>query len=159
MTPRSSLRTNAPDELMRAIADEFTPQFAPGAATIYVEAAASNRTQMSAPRLSRLGVRVKSSAKLPSVVLHDAKKDRLFVIELAVSHGPINANRHSELEQMFSGAVTSIIVYVTVCPTQGDLSTVLKDIAWGTVVWVAESPSHLIHFDGDQLAGPYPLRN
>ncbi|MCP4547075.1 MAG: SAM-dependent methyltransferase [bacterium] len=29
------------------------------------------------------------------------------------------------------------------------------DIAWETEVWVAEAPSHLIHFDGERFLGPY----
>jgi hypothetical protein len=29
-------------------------------------------------------------------------------------------------------------------------------IAWETEVWVAESPSHLIHFNGARFLGPYP---
>ncbi len=29
-------------------------------------------------------------------------------------------------------------------------------IAWETEVWVADAPSHLIHFDGVRFLGPYP---
>jgi hypothetical protein len=28
-------------------------------------------------------------------------------------------------------------------------------IAWETEVWVAEHPTHLIHFDGERFLGPY----
>jgi len=31
----------------------------------------------------------------------------------------------------------------------------LREIAWETDVWVAEAPSHLIHFDGKRFLGPY----
>ena len=31
----------------------------------------------------------------------------------------------------------------------------LSEIAWATEVWIAEVPSHLIHFDGDRFLGPY----
>jgi adenine-specific DNA-methyltransferase len=31
----------------------------------------------------------------------------------------------------------------------------LGDIAWETEVWVAEAPSHLIHFNGERFLGPY----
>jgi hypothetical protein len=30
----------------------------------------------------------------------------------------------------------------------------LNDIAWGTEVWVAETPMHLIHFNGERFLGP-----
>jgi hypothetical protein len=32
---------------------------------------------------------------------------------------------------------------------------VFRRYSWETEVWVAESPSHLIHFDGDRFLGPY----
>ena len=31
----------------------------------------------------------------------------------------------------------------------------LRDISWETEVWVAESPEHVIHFDGERFLGPY----
>lgn len=31
----------------------------------------------------------------------------------------------------------------------------LVEIAWETEVWIADSPSHLIHFDGERFLGPY----
>jgi hypothetical protein len=30
----------------------------------------------------------------------------------------------------------------------------LQDISWETEVWVADHPTHLIHFDGEHLLGP-----
>ena len=32
----------------------------------------------------------------------------------------------------------------------------LGQIAWETEVWVADAPSHLIHFNGERFLGPYP---
>ena len=29
------------------------------------------------------------------------------------------------------------------------------EIAWETEVWVADAPSHLIHFNGERFLGPY----
>jgi hypothetical protein len=31
----------------------------------------------------------------------------------------------------------------------------LNDISWETEVWIAESPTHLIHFNGERFLGPY----
>jgi len=30
----------------------------------------------------------------------------------------------------------------------------LSDISWETEVWVAEAPSHMIHFNGERFLGP-----
>jgi len=35
------------------------------------------------------------------------------------------------------------------------MSRYLGDIAWETEVWVADTPSHLIHFNGVRFLGPY----
>jgi len=32
---------------------------------------------------------------------------------------------------------------------------ILVEIAWETEVWVADAPSHLIHFNGERFLGPY----
>jgi len=31
----------------------------------------------------------------------------------------------------------------------------LDDISWETEVWIAETSSHLIHFNGERFLGPY----
>ena len=31
----------------------------------------------------------------------------------------------------------------------------LPEISWETEVWIAESPTHMIHFDGERFLGPY----
>jgi hypothetical protein len=35
------------------------------------------------------------------------------------------------------------------------MATIDQDISWETEVWVAEDPTHLIHFDGERFLGPY----
>lgn len=31
----------------------------------------------------------------------------------------------------------------------------ISALAWETEVWIADAPSHLIHFNGDKFLGPY----
>lgn len=45
--------------------------------------------------------------------------------------------------------------YVTAFPTRSLMARHLPRIAWETDVWVAEAPSHLIHFNGTRFLGPY----
>jgi hypothetical protein len=35
------------------------------------------------------------------------------------------------------------------------LATYLAEISWETEVWIAETPTHMIHFDGVRFLGPY----
>ena len=56
--------------------------------------------------------------------------------------------------QLFS-ATKSGLIYVTAFPTRTEMARYLVDISWETEVWVADAPSHLIHFDGDKFLGPH----
>lgn len=35
------------------------------------------------------------------------------------------------------------------------MSKFLDDISWETEVWAGDSPSHLIHFNGERFLGPH----
>ena len=50
------------------------------------------------------------------------------------------------------------LVYVTAFPNRTVLGRSLGEIAWETEVWVADAPSHLIHFNGERFLGPYNAR-
>jgi hypothetical protein len=70
------------------------------------------------------------------------------------SHGPVDGKRHAELARLFSGS-TAGLVYVTAFPNRAIMGRYLGEIAWETEVWVADAPSHLIHFNGERFLGPY----
>jgi type II restriction enzyme len=58
------------------------------------------------------------------------------------------------LTRLFAGS-TAGLVYVTAFPNRAIMRRYLAGIAWETEVWVADAPSHLIHFNGERLLGPY----
>ena len=47
------------------------------------------------------------------------------------------------------------LVFVTAFENRRTLAKYVADISWETEVWVAENPTHLIHFDGERFLGPY----
>jgi len=77
-----------------------------------------------------------------------------LLIEAVTSHGPVDSKRHRELACLFESS-TAGLVYVTAFPTRAIMSRYLGRIAWETEVWVADAPSHLIHFNGERFLGPY----
>ncbi|GMV44451.1 MAG: hypothetical protein AMXMBFR64_61670 [Myxococcales bacterium] len=91
---------------------------------------------------------------MPDVVLHHSEMRWLLLVESVTSHGPVDGKRHSELNRLFAGASAGL-VFVTAFPTRAVMARYLADIAWETEVWVADSPSHLIHFNGDRFLGPH----
>jgi len=141
-------------ELIKAIVENFAPRFAPGAVLVYVGDTGEKWSFFNEELLAKLGVTVDSHGKMPDVVLYYAEKDWVLLVESVTSHGPVDAKRHAELARLFSGA-TKGLVYVTAFPSRSVMTRYLREIAWETEVWVADAPSHLIHFNGPRFLGPY----
>ena len=91
---------------------------------------------------------------MPDVVLYFPQHDWLILVEAITSHGPVDAKRREELCKLFS-RVKDKLVFVTAFPDRSTMSSYLSVISWETEVWVSESPSHLIHFNGIRFLGPY----
>ncbi|EPE1226237.1 BsuBI/PstI family type II restriction endonuclease [Escherichia coli] len=141
-------------ELIRAIIEDFTPRFAPGSVLVYAGDTGEKWGYFDAPLLAGLGVDVDSHGKMPDVVLHFTEKNWLLLVESVTSHGPVDGKRHAELARLFAGS-TAGLVYVTAFPNRSIMGRYLGEIAWETEVWVADAPSHLIHFNGVRFLGPY----
>ena len=140
-------------ELTRAIIADFAPRFAPGSVLIYVGDTGDKWAYFDEPLLAGLGVDVDSHGKMPDVVLYFAEKNWLLLVESVTSHGPVDGKRHAELTNLFAGS-TAGLVCVTAFPNRSIMSRYLGEIAWETEVWVADAPSHLIHFNGAHFLGP-----
>jgi hypothetical protein len=141
--------------LIKAVIEEFAPRFAPDAKLIYVGDTGKKWSYFDQSLLDALSIQVDAHGKMPDVVLYDAANNWLFLVEAVTSHGPMDGKRHDELSTLFAGTSAGL-VYVTAFPTRSLMARYLHLIAWKTEVWVAESPSHLIHFDGDRFLGPFP---
>jgi len=149
-----SLSPGEHSELIRAIITEFGPRFAPGSVLIYAGDTGDKWGYFDETELSGLDVKVDSHGKMPDVVLYDAERNWLLLVEAVTSHGPVDGKRHAELTELFAEAKAGL-VYVTAFPSRAIMARYLGEIAWETEVWVAEAPSHLIHFDGERFLGPY----
>ena len=141
-------------ELIRDIIDHFAPRYLPGADLIYVGDTGDKIAYFQEHRLADLGVTVDRHGKMPDVVLYFGERNWLVLVESVTSHGPVDAKRHNELAGLFTNA-TPGLVYVTAFPSRAVMREYLRDISWETEVWCAETPTHLIHFDGEQFLGPY----
>ena len=136
------------------IINEFGPRFAPDAVVIYVGDTADKTLHIDEGAFRSLGVALPSHDKLPDVVLYDQKRNWLFLVEAVTSHGPVSPKRHKELEEVFLGCPAGRI-YVTAFPDFATFRGFAPDIAWETEVWLAEMPSHLVHYNGDRFLGPH----
>jgi len=142
-------------ELIRLIIEEFAPRFAPGSILVYAGDTGDKWGYFDAALLAELGVLVDFHGKMPDVVFYFAAKNWLILVESVTSHGPVDGKRHAELSKLFTGSKAGL-VYVTAFNNRTIMGRYLNEIAWETDVWVADSPSHLIHFNGERFLGPYP---
>jgi hypothetical protein len=91
---------------------------------------------------------------MPDVILYYAEKNWLLLVESVTSHGPVDAKRHAELTRLFAEAKAGL-VYVSAFPSRSIMTRYLGEISWETEAWIAEAPSHMIHFNGPRFLGPY----
>jgi hypothetical protein len=141
-------------QLIKDIIESFAPRFAPGSVLVYAGDTGAKLGYFDQTLLKKLGVVVDTHGKMPDVVLHYVEKDWLLLVESVTSHGPVDGKRHAELARLFAGS-TAGLVYVTAFPNRSVMGRYLGEIAWETEVWVADAPSHLIHFNGVRFLGPY----
>jgi len=140
--------------LVKKIIDDFCPLFTPGCYIIYVGDTQAKWAYFDSEALAHLGVKIQEHGKIPDVVVHHAEKNWLVLIEAVTSHGPVNPKRRQELKELFSGSRAGL-VFVTAFLDRKAMLKYLNDISWETEVWIAESPTHLIHFNGERFLGPY----
>jgi hypothetical protein len=76
-------------------------------------------------------------------------------IQLYINNVSRSICKLAELAKLFAGSKAGL-VYVTAFPNRSIMGRYLGEIAWETEVWVADAPSHLIHFNGVRFLGPYP---
>ncbi len=140
--------------LIKAIVEDFCGYYTPGGVVLYVGDADAKWAYAATEALEGLGVFVDSHGKMPDLVVYMPDKNWLVLLEAASTHGPVDGTRHAELAALF-GASTAGLVYVSCFPTRAEMRKYVADIAWETEVWCADSPTHLVHFNGERFLGPY----
>jgi hypothetical protein len=143
--------------LVKEIIDSFCSRFVGGGRVLYLGDAGKKFATWEKERLAKLGVTLDEHGKMPDVIVHDVRRKWLFLVEAVTSHGPMSSKRHAELKSLFAGAKAGLI-FVTAFLDRKTMARYLSDIAWETEVWVAESPTHMIHFNGQRVLGPYEAR-
>lgn len=149
-----TLTSGKHNELVKKLIEEFCPRFTPGGTLVYVGDTGDKHRLEETGYLDGLGVTIDAHGKMPDLIVHLPDREWLVLIEAVTSHGPISLKRHNELKDLFRGTRAGL-VFVTAFLNRRAMAKYVGDIAWETEVWIAESPSHLIHFNGERFLGPY----
>jgi adenine-specific DNA-methyltransferase len=141
-------------QLIKRFMEAFVPHFVPGSRVLFMGDVGGKYEYFDEEGLRAFGVDVDVRDNMPDVLLHDSTKNLLLLVEAVTSHGPIDEKRRDELAKLFNRS-TAVLLYVSVFATRDDLVRYAEEIAWETEVWISEAPTHMIHFDGERLFGPY----
>ena len=140
--------------LVEKIVSLFVPRFINNPRILYIGDAENKFLHFDEDGFKSINVDINLHGKIPDIIILDQDMKWLYLIEAVTSHGPINKKRRNELEEIF-GRSTAGLVYVTAFPDRSVMVKYLKEISWQSDVWLAETPDHMIHFNGDRFLGPY----
>ncbi|MCK9418766.1 MAG: type II restriction endonuclease [Nitrospirae bacterium] len=140
--------------LVKKVLDNLCSLYTPAGRVLYVSDTKEKWSYFDPNALRAIGVEIEEHGKMPDVVVHHVEKDWLVLIEAVTSHGPVNPKRRQELKELFAGAKIGL-VFVTAFLERRAMIKYLNDISWETEAWFAESPTHLLHFNGKRFLGPY----
>ena len=141
------------NELQKAIIEEFAPRFAPNSECLYVGDTIEKDLVKNVDKLRSLGFEITLHDKMPDVVLYREDKDWIYFVESVTSVGPMDPKRIIEITDMTKD-VTAGKIFVTAFLDFGTYKKFSESLAWETEVWIAESPDHMIHLNGDKFLGP-----
>ena len=140
--------------LIKALCEEFGPRFIPGGQLVYSGDTGKKWGYCNESLLASLGITMGAHGKMPDVMIYDPDRSWLILAEAVTSHGPVDAKRHQELSELFQDCGAGL-VFVSAFPDRRTFNKYQEVISWESEVWIADHPSHLIHFNGVRFLGPY----
>ena len=149
-----SLSPGGQNSVIVAVIEEFGARYTPGGQVLYIGDADDKWVVREVAALAELGIVVNDHGKMPDVVIYDVARRWLVIVEAVTSHGPMDAKRVDELNRLFAGSAAGL-VFVTAFPNRATFKRWAGDLSWETEVWLADEPSHMIHFNGNRYLGPY----
>ena len=142
------------NEIQKAVIEEFLPRFSRGAKVLYIGDTSKKLLYMDEDGLSSLGIAQLNRETLPDILAHEPERNWLYVIEAVHSSNPIDKMRHLALRRLTESSSAERL-FISAFATADTFGRFSKQISWETEVWIADSPEHLIHFDGDKYLEPY----
>lgn len=142
------------NKLQIAVVEDLQPRFFPNAKLVYVGDTDNKMLVLNEELVKDLKIPITRHDKLPDLIYYDSKTNRIFLIEVVTSHGPVSPKRQQELEKTFANCLAERI-YITAFPSKKEFKKHFDNIAWETEVWIENNPGHMIHFNGPKFLFVY----
>jgi len=102
-----------------------------------------------------IGLDIEAGKVLPDIVLVDLGPTAplLVFVEVVATDGPVSETRRADLLEVAHGAGygDEDVAFVTALAdkgAEGVFRKVSSEIAWGSFVWFASEPAHIVHYSG-----------
>lgn len=135
------------NKLQKLIVEEFLPRYGMGAEVLYLGDTSDKYLYKKQDVLDKIGFFTLEHDELPDVVAYSKEKNLLFLIEAVHSAGPMNEIRVKKLKKQLGGC-TAFPIFITTFLNKKEFRKWAADIAWESEVWIADTPEHMIHFNG-----------
>ena len=140
--------------LVKAIIEDFAACFLHNSVLVYAGDTADKAAYTDQNLFKLIGIPYDMHNKLPDLIFFLPDKNWLVLVEAVTSHGPMDAKRCLELGDLLKDS-TQDLVFISAFPDKATMRKYIGAIAWETEVWIADNPTHLIHFNGSKFLGPY----
>ena len=133
--------------LQKSIVEDFLTRFGMGTEVLYIGDTNNKFLYKNDEVLDHIGFFTLEHEELPDIVAYCKEKNLLFLIEAVHSAGPMSEIRVMKLKKQLENC-TAIPIFVTTFLNKKEFRKWVTEIAWETEVWIADTPDHMIHFNG-----------
>jgi len=141
-------------QLIKEIIENMAPRFLHNSTLVYVGDTGDKWGYFDEKLAKELNLSVDQHGKMPDVIFYIHDKNWIIFVESVTSHGPVDSKRLIEMEELFS-KIPADKIYISAFPNKQIMARYSTQIAWETEVWIADNPTHMIHFNGNKFLGPY----
>jgi len=133
--------------LQKHIVEDFLSIFGMGAEVLYIGDTSDKYLYKNEEVLDQIGFFTLEHEELPDVVAYCKEKNLLLLIEAVHSAGPMDEIRVMKLKKQMENC-TATPIFITTFLNKKEFRKWVTDIAWESEVWIADTPEHMIHFNG-----------
>ncbi len=138
------------NDLQKAIVEVFLKKFGMDAQVLYIGDTKSKYLYKKEDVLREIHFFDLKHDMLPDIVAYSRKNDIVFLIEAVYSSDPMTDSRVAKLKEMLKDCQCDKI-FVTAFLDKKKFQSMASTIAWESEVWIADSPDHMIHFNGSKF--------
>ncbi len=146
------------NELQKDIIEKFLSRFGMNAQVLYIGDTSKKLLYEREDILKAINFFSLGHEMLPDIVAYSQANNIVFLIEAVYSSGAMSETRVSKLKESLKLCKCEPI-FVTAFPNKKLFQRFASEIAWESEVWIADTPEHMIHFNGSKFLKVHSSQN